>query len=82
MKNAEDIRMASIAGRSYRRKATIEKTPLLTLSGKWLTEAGFVMNDKVQVRILPGKLIITQLIKLPGYKRQIKRYLEKLNGTI
>lgn len=38
------------------------KIPSLTLSGTWLSEAGFEPDDKAQVTIYPGTLIIRQVM--------------------
>lgn len=49
----------------YRRNGKFDRNyhvvPKLTLSGKWLNEAGFAPESDVQVECLDNKLIITLL---------------------
>lgn len=47
----------------YRKKGkwdrSFRKVPKLTMSGDWLTEAGFTPAKKVHVECLEGQLVIT-----------------------
>ena len=40
-----------------------DKVPSLRLSGKWLTEAGFLHSTLVNVEVRDGKMIITSIEK-------------------
>ncbi|MGJ0639546.1 SymE family type I addiction module toxin, partial [Xenorhabdus bovienii] len=43
----------------YRPKGLNRTTPAINLSGNWLSEAGFSVNDPLKIRVMPGCLIIT-----------------------
>ncbi|PHM66246.1 SymE family type I addiction module toxin [Xenorhabdus sp. KJ12.1] len=43
----------------YRPNGVNRTTPAINLSGKWLLEAGFSINDPLKIRVMPGCLIIT-----------------------
>ncbi|OTA19513.1 endoribonuclease [Xenorhabdus beddingii] len=45
----------------YRPKGLNRNTPAINLSGNWLSEAGFSINDPLKIRVMPGCLIITAL---------------------
>jgi len=38
---------------------TFERLPAVTLKGNWLAEAGFITGTSVDVRVMPGCLILT-----------------------
>lgn len=41
--------------------STFKKVPKLTMSGNWLTEAGFTPATLVRVECLEGKLVVTAI---------------------
>ncbi|MDE9430569.1 SymE family type I addiction module toxin [Xenorhabdus bovienii] len=43
----------------YRPKGLNRTTPAINLSGNWLSEAGFSVNNPLKIRVMPGCLIIT-----------------------
>ncbi|CDG19402.1 SymE family type I addiction module toxin [Xenorhabdus doucetiae] len=43
----------------YRPKGPNRTIPAINLSGSWLSEAGFSVNDPLKIRVMPGCLIIT-----------------------
>ncbi|WP_442878694.1 SymE family type I addiction module toxin [Brenneria sp. g21c3] len=43
----------------YRPNKGDTSTPAITLSGKWLGEAGFTTGQSLKLRIMPGCIVIT-----------------------
>ncbi|MFB6457064.1 SymE family type I addiction module toxin [Chitinophaga sp. Hz27] len=53
--------------------------PQIILSGKWLKAAGISPDDKLRIRITPGKLTLLPANPIPNTKRQARIYLRHLN---
>ncbi|GGH59646.1 formylmethanofuran dehydrogenase subunit D [Filimonas zeae] len=53
--------------------------PWISISGKWLEQAGFKNGDNVEITVKYGQLIVTKIeeIKPVDKKRYVKRFTQK-----
>ncbi|WP_099350312.1 endoribonuclease SymE [Erwinia amylovora] len=67
-----------------RDSGTFEPLPAVTLKGGWLREAGFDTGTAVNVRVLPGCLILTaqepQPVTEPEVLSQLRQACKKLSA--
>ncbi|EMN8584547.1 TPA: SymE family type I addiction module toxin [Klebsiella aerogenes] len=70
----------------YRPNGRDTSTPSLTLSGKWLREAGFDTGKPVTVKVMDGCIVLLPLSdkeeKLTAELRHIQQSLKSVNGTL
>ena len=59
----------------YRPQGANKNTPSLTLSGKWLREAGFETGQQVSVKVMDGCIV------LMAYGEQVQKLLAELKET-
>jgi hypothetical protein len=59
-------------------KSNITFVPRITLSGKWLEDAGFIIDEKVEVYVRKGKIVIKPVIQVPGSKKEVNKYFKML----
>ena len=59
----------------YRPQGANKNTPSLTLSGKWLREAGFETGQQVSVKVMDGRIV------LMAYGEQEQKLLAELKET-
>lgn len=73
----------------YRPQGTNKSTPSLTLSGKWLRDAGFDTGQQVTVKVAEGCLVLmtgseqeqTLLAELKAAQRKLKEIEEAMAFT-
>ena len=54
-------------GRTYQGNSSVpSRVPFIRLAGHWLTEAGFMEGDEVQVSVAPGEIRLTRRGRLRG----------------
>lgn len=70
----------------YRPKCLDTSTPSITLSGKWLREAGFETGNHYTLRVMPGCLVLVALTDkketLTKELTQTKRTLAEMKGML
>ncbi|SJZ68135.1 Toxin SymE, type I toxin-antitoxin system [Chitinophaga eiseniae] len=78
----KEVREYSIgAYRSGRAKSVTIFVPRIELSGKWLEDAGFFADEKVEVHVQNNKIIIRPLTPMPGTKREANKYFKMLTNS-
>lgn len=70
----------------YRPKCLDTSTPSITLSGKWLREAGFETGNHYTLKVMPGCLVLVALTDkeetLTKELTQTKRTLAEMKGML
>jgi len=70
----------------YRPKCLDTSTPSITLSGKWLREAGFETGNHYTLKVMPGCLVLVALSDreetLTKELIQTKRTLAEMKGML
>lgn len=62
MKTSKDIRTAKFQSMVYNGKWGFKSSfPWLRLSGKWIEDAGFKIDETCQIKVSKNKLIITKI---------------------
>lgn len=64
MRNMKKIRYGKFQSMTYNGKWGFRSNyPFLRLSGKWMEDAGFKIDETCQVNVFKNKIIITKTIK-------------------
>jgi hypothetical protein len=62
MKNSRHLTMCGkSAGDSRKDQRPLPSMPTLRLQGRWLDEAGFAIDMRVGVQVMPGRLVLETL---------------------
>ena len=77
MENLKLVREVSVrCQRRPRAKFNRISVPSILLTGKWLENAGFMVEDKVEVEVHHNKLVIRPVIRIPANEEQLNKYLK------